>query len=165
MKLNIKPLLCGEKTVLDFRFSLSFDYTEAGFTFPEDATVEGSIRDAGGYMLLEALCSVKYNAHCARCLTPVSGVQELRFRRCVTTKLEQEDETDEYLLVSQDCVELDEPIREELLLSLPLRVLCQEDCRGLCPKCGKNLNEGECGCVLKEPDPRWAKLKAFTEGT
>ena len=58
-------------------------------------------------------------------------------------------------------LDVDEPLREELLLGFPLRLLCSEDCEGLCPKCGRPKREGDCGCVLKEIDPRLAVLKNF----
>jgi uncharacterized protein len=51
-------------------------------------------------------------------------------------------------------------IREELILAVPEYVLCREECRGLCPRCGKDLNEGPCAC-RPEPDPRWAALEAL----
>ena len=57
-------------------------------------------------------------------------------------------------------------LRDTILLSIPLKPLCREECKGLCPVCGKNLNEGECEHVKKkeeEIDPRWEKLKALLE--
>ena len=50
-------------------------------------------------------------------------------------------------------------LREQILLAVPLRVLCIEECKGLCPHCGKNLNEGQCSCAEPLEDPRWAALK------
>jgi uncharacterized protein len=55
-------------------------------------------------------------------------------------------------------VDLDPILREQVLLELPEYPVCQEGCKGLCSACGKNLNEGECGCDRKVPDPRWAGL-------
>jgi uncharacterized protein len=57
-----------------------------------------------------------------------------------------------------DAVDLDEVVREQLLLALPSRHLCREDCQGLCQKCGANLNDGHCSCEQGEVDPRWAAL-------
>jgi uncharacterized protein len=56
-------------------------------------------------------------------------------------------------------IDLDPLLREQLLLSLPTYPVCREDCKGLCPMCGANLNERECGCDRHVPDPRWAGLK------
>jgi uncharacterized protein len=52
-------------------------------------------------------------------------------------------------------------LREQLLLALPMDVLCREECQGLCSVCGANLNEARCGCERKPPDPRWEKLKGI----
>jgi uncharacterized protein len=60
---------------------------------------------------------------------------------------------------SGDEIDLSELLRESLLLELPMRPLCSDDCVGLCSVCGKNLNQGPCGCVHDDVDPRWAVLK------
>lgn len=56
-------------------------------------------------------------------------------------------------------IDLDPIVREQLLLALPMSALCKEDCKGLCPQCGQNLNEKQCGCEVRPSDPRWAALK------
>ena len=56
-------------------------------------------------------------------------------------------------------IDLDPVVREQLILALPAYPVCQEGCKGLCPVCGTNLNERECGCERKVPDPRWAGLE------
>ena len=70
---------------------------------------------------------------------------------------------DEYAVIEDGKLDLDEAIREELLLSFPMRILCQEDCPGLCPKCGKPKRLGDCGCPTWEPDPRLAVLKQLLD--
>jgi uncharacterized protein len=54
---------------------------------------------------------------------------------------------------------LEDTLREQVLLAIPLKAICREDCKGLCPHCGKNLNEGACACSDEVEDPRWAALK------
>jgi len=61
-------------------------------------------------------------------------------------------------------IDLDPVIREQLLLALPSYPVCQESCKGLCPVCGVNLNERDCGCDRHVPDPRWAALEKFGKG-
>lgn len=163
MTLNVKPLLNGDTDRIEFEHSFPLDYDELGYFFPEDAHVHGEVKNAGGYMPLRASCSVRVDGRCARCLAPVHITLETQFSRTVATQLEKEDVSDEYLLVCRDSIEIGEPLREELLLSLPTRLLCRDDCKGLCPKCGKDLNSGECGCTASEPDPRWAVLKKLTD--
>jgi uncharacterized protein len=58
---------------------------------------------------------------------------------------------------------LHDMIREQIYLSVPMKVLCRQDCRGLCPTCGADLNEVECGCPKEVIDPRWASLKAIID--
>jgi len=62
-----------------------------------------------------------------------------------------------------ESLEIGERVRQLILLALPLKPLCRPDCRGLCPLCGQDLNEGECGCKREAPDSRWEKLKALRE--
>ena len=69
------------------------------------------------------------------------------------------EENDELILVENDRLDLKELVLSDLLLNLPMKHLCREDCKGLCPKCGANLNEGECGCNRKPVDPRFAALR------
>jgi len=57
-----------------------------------------------------------------------------------------------------DAVDLDELVREQILLALPSRRLCREECKGLCPTCGADLNAGRCACEQREVDPRWSAL-------
>jgi uncharacterized protein len=58
---------------------------------------------------------------------------------------------------------LEDVLREQVLLAVPLKAICREDCRGLCPQCGQNLNQGQCACAEPLEDPRWAALKDIRE--
>ena len=103
---------------------------------------------------------------CSRCLTA--------FRQPLTIKFEEEylptvdiltgspldmpDDINHFTIDKNHILELDEAIRQYALLVMPMKPLCQEDCPGLCQKCGKNLNEGPCDCPQQEIDSRWAKL-------
>ena len=99
-------------------------------------------------------------------MPPVHGVFTLDFERTVvaegTLSEEQlEEHFDEYAVLEKSMLNVDEPLREELILGFPMRLLCSEDCEGLCPKCGKPKREGDCGCPTREIDPRLAVLKTF----
>ncbi len=162
MDISVKKLLSGELRELNFDFEIPMDYSENGYTVNKNAIVKGTVRDMGGYMQLDAECKVGYETSCARCLKDLSGDCTLDISKPLAVKLESEDEEGEYIIIGENSViNIDELITEELLLSLPLRSLCKEDCLGLCPKCGCNKNERECGCITKEIDPRWAILKNF----
>jgi hypothetical protein len=73
----------------------------------------------------------------------------------------QDEDNDDYVIVEDRALMLDEIVEELLFLELPSRDLCSEDCLGICFKCGKDLNEGGCSCVTKEIDPRLAALSRF----
>ena len=88
---------------------------------------------------------------CSRCLKKYSSPVELDISEDVL-KSEMEDEEELYL---------DEIIVDNIILSLPMKPLCSDDCKGICPECGQNLNEGECDCEVEALDPRLAKLKDF----
>lgn len=164
MDINIKPLLSSEVRKISFSYDIPIAYSENGYRLSDSVAVNGEVKDMGGYMVLEARASVKYVTECARCLKKLDGQCEIDFVRTVAISLEAEDGEDEYILVGENStLSIDEALKEEMILSLPLRSLCKDDCKGLCPKCGCNKNDTECECVLTAPDPRWNVLKAFSE--
>ena len=163
MILDMRAMLRGETDHIHFDYLLSPDLPD-GAEFEGDAHVVGDVTDKAGYMFLTLTASVAYKTLCARCLTPVSGDFAVQLERTVAaegtlTEEQLEENVDEYAVIKDGMLDLDEEIREELLLSFPMRFLCREDCPGLCPKCGKPRAEGECGCPTFEPDPRLAVLK------
>ena len=163
MVLDISPLLRGEVNRIDFDYMLTPE-TLDGVQFSSDARVTGYITDNAGYMRLCLKAELAYHGECARCLAPVDGVFSLDFERTVAaentlTEQQLEDLADEYVVPDGGELDVDEPLREELLLGFPMRLLCSEDCQGLCPKCGKPKRDGDCGCVTREIDPRLAILK------
>ena len=164
MVVDVAPLLRGEIKKIDIDYMLSPEQLD-GVNF-EDARVTGTLTDNSGYMRLTLTAELVYHGECARCLAPVDGVFSLDFERTVTTEgtIDEdklEELADEYVVLNGNELDVDEPLREELLLGFPTRLLCSDDCEGLCPKCGRPKREGDCGCVLKEIDPRLAVLKNF----
>ena len=150
---------------MDIDYSLSPEQID-GVSFENDAHVSGCITDRAGYMRLMLKAELKYHGECARCLAPVCGVFSLDFERTVVTEGMMTEEQlseldDEYVLIDGNELDVDMALREELLLDFPMRLLCSEDCLGLCPRCGKPKNQGDCGCSDKEIDPRLAILKSF----
>ena len=166
MKLDVRALLANECRVLPIDLSVSFPESTVGdFTFPEPIRVVGEITNTAGYLRLAVKTTAPYVTFCARCLDEVKGVFSFDFERTVSTRaiLADLDEAalDDYVLAEDGFIELDELILEFFELSLPFRTLCREDCQGLCPRCGKNLNEGACDCEQKELDPRLAPLERW----
>ena len=167
MVLDVSPLLRGEVKKIDIDYALTPERLD-GVDFDSDAHVTGKITDNAGYMRLMLKAELNYHGECARCLAPVDGVFSLDFERTVaaegTLSEEQLDELeDEYVVLSGAELDVDEALREELVLGFPTKLLCSEDCLGLCEKCGKPKRDGDCGCNVKEIDPRLAILKSWSE--
>jgi uncharacterized protein len=155
-------MLRGEVSRIPLDYMLSPDAIE-GVELDGDAHVVGEITDEAGYMRLTLEATLPYHGECARCLSAVKGEFHLQFERTVAdektlTEEQQEDNVDEYVIIVGGELDLDEELREALILAFPMRLLCEEDCPGLCPKCGKPRREGDCGCSQKEIDPRLAVL-------
>lgn len=161
MRLDIQQLLAegGGTQLFDFKLPL------CGVADMADgvAHVTGGIRNHGGYLELSAETDVAAVGVCARCGEGFSYTQQFSTVRPVAKAL-TDTENDDYIIADEDgFVDLAAVFEEELLLELPAKLLCSEDCKGLCPKCGTNLNSGSCNCTAKEIDPRLEVLKALLE--
>ena len=112
-----------------------------------------------GKLELKGQITVTLADSCARCLEDVSVPVTASFVYTVV-KPDGYHERDDDEMIFMDGFNLDVPalISNELLMSLPMKVLCREDCKGLCPVCGTNLNHGSCGCDTFVPDPRMAAI-------
>ena len=173
MKLDLRPLLAGDR-LLTFDYELSLDTEQDnsasflyGVCFPSPMKVKGKITNTAGYMQMTLSLSLEYSASCARCLCPVDGEFSLNLEKTVATRdlLGDIDEykLDDYAIIEDGFLDIDEQLREQLEIEFPLRFLCREDCRGLCQRCGKNLNEGDGSCSKTEIDPRLAPLAKILE--
>lgn len=108
---------------------------------------------------------LQLNAHfeCDRCSSDFNTTLETKYQ-VVYLFVNNPDENGDslnvtYLPKEASEIVLDDDIRDYALLAVPMKKLCKDDCMGLCPECGKNLNEGSCGCKHKEADPRWLPLQ------
>ena len=165
MQIDMRPILKGDTDTIPIEFSLEPDF-EADVSFPEPAHVSGQVVDMAGYVRLHLDVTLPFIGACARCLDPVRDEIAIVFERTVVAKGSVSDETleekfDEYAVLQGTTLDVDEELREELMLQIPMRVLCSSDCKGLCPKCGKRLADGDCGCNTKETDPRWDVLRTL----
>lgn len=127
------------------------------------AVVDVLVRNTGGALVVEISGTARVEATCSRCLrpfwldVPFSTVEEFR---------EEPGPNDQWLGYSRyqaDQLELDEVVADAIAVAMPLAPVCRPDCRGLCPVCGADRNETECGCV-PEADPRWEALRGLTFG-
>ena len=110
---------------------------------------------------------------CGRCLaaahSPVQGVFELTFKRAqpgddpdpLTEPQELQSEEMGLVFFDGDAIDFRDVIQEQVILAIPMQPLCRGDCRGLCPRCGADLNRGPCDCHANDIDPRLAILKSI----
>ena len=106
--------------------------------------------------------SITLKIPCARCLEPVEYTCELELEREIDMKVSEEDrvkDLDEQSYLSGYNLDADMLVFDELSLNLPMKVLCKEDCKGICNRCGANLNHGTCGCDTRSLDPRMAVIQ------
>ncbi len=129
--------------------------------------VSGRVRRAGKEVELRGNLHAKVEVVCGRCLKPVelpiSTEFTERFVRAVSWAAEEQHELHEEDLnigvFDGKAIELDDLVREELLLAVPVNVLCSQDCKGLCPICGVDRNLNDCQCENDEIDSRWQGLE------
>jgi DUF177 domain-containing protein len=143
------------------------DLDEQDLKLIEPAEICGRIRRKGEEIQLIGHLRANVEAACARCLKPVllpiaSELTE-RFVPGVAWGAEAQHELREedldLAVFDGEGVELDDVVREEILLAMPGQVLCRPDCQGLCPGCGIDRNVKDCGCETREVDERWGALK------
>ena len=131
------------------------------------ASVKGKVRLSGNEVFVNGHIDARAQVDCDRCLQPVEAPVSADFALEYITGLEYESSdvaelTEAELSVSVfdgEAIDVDEIVKEQILLAVPTRVLCRADCKGICPECGIDKNTGECQCVTDDIDPRWAALK------
>ena len=158
MRLNLRPIIRVPGASLPFRFELDLSgldfYGEKPFAHP--IRVSGTVRNAAGALELTGQAETTLELVCDRCLKPFSQALALPVTTLLAEELEDE-ENDEIVLLENGEADLEEIFTTALVLSMDAKHVCSEDCKGLCPTCGANLNDGPCGC-RKEVDPRLAAL-------
>ncbi len=138
---------------------------------PDTAHVFIRVFRFGKKVVAQGTVSIAVSLNCGRCLKPVSYPIETKFSEEYNPAEDLEKEEEQELTgreldlsyYSNDELDVSELIREQILLSIPMKPLCSADCQGICLKCGKDLNEGDCGCKTEEVDPRLAPLSKFKE--
>ena len=146
-------------------FSVSVDLSDLcyGVSYPvsEPVLAEGNVRNTAGVLVMQGSIATTIHGICDRCASEFHRKVEFPIDVVLVTKLESEENEDEWVFpLEGDSADLDDIVRTVFVLNLDSKLLCKEDCKGLCPQCGKNLNDGPCNC-RKELDPRFAALRQF----
>lgn len=120
-----------------------------------------TITNAGDFLWAVGKVKAAVGLECSRCLKKFAMTLEGRIEE--KYRLHAGADGGEEIPFAEDELDFTEKVVESLLLALPMKPLCRENCRGLCPRCGKDLNEGDCACPADEVDPRLAVLRKLIE--
>ena len=165
-------MLLGLSKIIDcpgasIPFSTSVDLSDLcfGVSYPvsEPVKAEGMVRNTAGVLVMTGEITTCIHGTCDRCASPFDREMNLPINVVLVTDMANEENEDEWVFpLEGDSADLDDIVRTVFVLNLDSKLLCKEDCKGLCHRCGKNLNEGPCNCQ-KELDPRFAALKQLLE--
>ena len=144
-------------------FSVSIDLSDLlyGESYPVSEPVEasGTVRNTAGVLVMTGSLHTTIHGVCDRCAADFDRYVEFPLDVVLVTELSNEENEDEWVFpLEGDSADLEDIVRTVFVLNLDSKLLCKEDCKGICCRCGKNLNDGPCNCQ-KELDPRFAALK------
>ena len=132
-----------------------------GIHFLSPVKVSGTLSSIGGGVIrFDGTADAAAAMECSRCTksTQVSLHSDIT-QRFVGDRSEEEAEAEDAEVYTNDMIDLNDLIYSEISMAVPMKVLCRPDCKGLCPVCGKDLNDGPCDCQQENTDPRWDALK------
>lgn len=163
MLLNVKPILHTSGKRMDFQFSMDLSDLEFAGRYPVTQPVEvtGQVRNTADVLELELTARTTLDAVCDRCGKAFPQEKEVTYQCLLAEELQNED-NDEIVLLEDGQADVGDLARTAFILGMDSKTLCSEDCKGLCPRCGADLNLGPCSCK-KEVDPRLAVLAKLLE--
>lgn len=129
---------------------------EAVFITP--VSLEGEVIKEEDTYYIEGKGSVDVSMPCGRCLSPVTISIDFNLNEKFSSNASYDEEIETF---SGDSIDLTSTVIRIILASLPMKVVCSEDCKGLCPVCGQNLNLKDCGCDTTYIDPRFESLRSL----
>lgn len=161
MILDLKKLFVEDikKVSGSYQIDNLISLTDPMFLF-SPIKVNYNIENNAGLVELKASVDFNISHPCDRCTKQVEINCKYKFKHILVTSIDNE-ENDEYILLDNFKINLDEVITEDILLRIPSKILCKPDCKGLCQECGKDLNEGPCQCSKDFIDPRLEVLKSL----
>ena len=165
MKLGLSKII--ETPGASVPFSTSVDLSDLcyGVSYPvcEPVVAEGTVRNTAGVLMMTGSIRTTIHGICDRCAAEFDRDIDFPIDVVLVTEFANEENEDEWVFpLEGDSADLDDIVRTVFVLNLDSKLLCSEDCKGLCHRCGKNLNNGPCNCQ-KELDPRFAALKQLLE--
>ena len=152
----------GESSEIRYELDITDIDIDGIFPFTSPVSVTATAVNRASLVTLTLDCEYGFCRPCDRCGAELSGTEHKRFEhRLVQTLVDETN--DDYIETPDFTLELDAVVISDIILHYPQKFLCSEDCKGLCPVCGKNRNEGDCGCDKTVVDPRLEILKQLME--
>jgi len=164
MKINIASVLRNDGASKAFSGNVelgAFDYMGSMLAFDEPLSVNGVVHSVGGALEIKAEITGEYTTECSRCGCPVRETLRAELFESVDDEFSDIDE--ECIVVSGNIIDISGSIDACIFGSIPLQFLCGEDCKGLCPVCGTDLNKNECNCEEEVYDPRFAIFRKLSK--
>lgn len=161
MLLDLSKIIECPGASIPFSVSLDLSDLQFGSCYPLKTPIaaSGTVRNTAGVLIMTGSIHAHMNPVCDRCASEYERDFDLPLDVVLVTELADEDHEDERTFpLNGSNADLDEIIRTVFILNMDTKFLCKDDCKGLCFRCGKNLNLGSCGCK-KEMDPRFAALQ------
>lgn len=152
----------GEEKQVNYKLDIADIDIDGVFPFRTPIDVTATAKNRASLVSLTIRACFGYSRSCDRCSTEFTREMDMLFEHKLALTL-VDDGNDDYIETPDFKLELDDVVISDILLSLPQKNLCKEDCKGLCQICGKNLNEGDCSCDKREIDPRLEMLKQFMD--
>lgn len=159
MQLDFTNLFNSSDEVIEIDTVIDFTDLEYSTYKPlkNGVKVQGKAFCKADVAYLQLDVSFDFFGVCDRCAEDIQKHYGFSIDKIVVHKLENDQEYDNYIVLENNILDLDSLVGEEIQLFLPQKMLCSDDCEGICVKCGKNLNLGKCDCE-EDVDPRWAAL-------
>jgi uncharacterized protein len=165
MRIDLKKVFADEEKLIkiDYDFSLKDTEVDGCYPFVSPIKVTGEVKPFAGSAELTAHVEYVYSKPCDRCAEETTKNLSLDVSHTIVTELASEEDDDSYVVVEDKELDLDELIYSDIILEMPVKFLCSEDCKGLCPTCGANLNKTTCKCSKSQVDPRMAILRQLID--
>ena len=165
MLLGLSKIIDCPGASVSFTTSVDLSDLQYGNTFPvtEPVHAEGTVRNTAGVLVMTGKVHTTIHGICDRCAGEFHRDVEIPIDVVLVEEFTNEDSEDERVFpLEADTADLEEIVRTVFVLNLDSKLLCSPECKGICCRCGKNLNDGPCGCQ-KEIDPRFAALRQLLE--
>ena len=165
MRLELSSIIDRPGQSIDFSASVDLSDLVYGTSQPvsEPVLASGTVRNTAGVLVMKGLITTCIHGTCDRCASDFDRRMEIPINAVLVTELANEENEDEWVFpMEADAADLEDIVRTIFVLNMDSKLLCKDDCKGLCCRCGKNLNEEACTCQ-KELDPRFAALKQLLD--